>query len=112
LGYWTTGSATPGLIRGWTLTMTQDAELVYKNENSMEPDYIKIGLVMYSLQVTTYRNLASALDTILIMTSSFTLSGHTTGAGFSFGGVTDLGSYNYTFETASPDENSNTLVIT
>lgn len=110
IGYWYTGTGASDNIRDWNLSMSQEAELVYKNEDSIEPAYIKIGLVTYTLAVTSYQELTDPAA-ITIATDSFTLTGNTVGKGFSFGGLTDMGSYNYTFETSSDDGDSDTLVI-
>lgn len=114
LGYWYTGTGTSDNVKDWNLSMTQDASLVYTNEDTMEPDYIKVGGVSYELSVTTFEDLfpAGTTQSISIGTSAFTLTGRPVGRGFSFGGITDVGSYSYTFETSSQDGSSNALVIT
>ena len=101
-------------IKDWNLTMSQESELVYKNSNSMEPAYIKVGGVIYTLTVTSYQNLfpAGTTQAILLYTGIFTLTGRPTSRGFSFGGVTDVGAYSYTFETSSQTGASNAVVIT
>ena len=111
LGYWYTGGGSSDNIRDWSLTMAQEAQLVYRNEDSMDPGYIKVGLVSYVLSVTSYNSI-TAPASINIGTSSFTLTGNTTGSGFSYGGITDVGSYSYTFETSSSTGKSNAVVIT
>ena len=112
IGYWYTGDDASVGIRDWTLTMNQSADVVYTNEDVMTPNYIKVGLVNYSLAVTTYIDLGAAdQDHISISTSSFTLIGKRTGSNFNFGGLTDVGTYNYTFESSSDDGFSDTLVI-
>jgi hypothetical protein len=108
-GYWYSGTGTSDDIVNWSLTMNQEAQLIYKNENLVDPAYIKVGLVNYVLSVTSYKAL-TAPATINIATKSFTLTGETTGRGFAYGGLTNLGTYNYTFETSS-NTNSNSLVI-
>jgi hypothetical protein len=109
-GYWYSGT---GLgtddIKDWSLTMNQDATLIYKNEDTIEPAYIKVGLVSYALVVTSYKEL-TAPSTVLIATKSFTLTGETAGNGYAYGGLTNLGTYSYTFETSSSTK-SDSLVI-
>ena len=114
LGYWYTGTGSSDDIKDWNLTMSQESELVYKNSNSMEPAYIKVGGVIYTLTVTSYQNLfpAGTTQAILLYTGIFTLTGRPTSRGFSFGGVTDVGAYSYTFETSSQTGASNAVVIT
>jgi len=97
LGYWYSGNTD---VREWTLTMNQAAEPAYRNENSKAPRYIKVGLVDYSLSVTTFDAIV-AHSTINIKTRTFTLTGVTTSSGYSFAGVTDLGVYQHTFDTAA-----------
>jgi hypothetical protein len=80
--------------------MNQAADPVYRNENGTAPRYIKVGLVDYSLAVTTF-DAVIAHSTINIKTSAFTLTGVTTSSDYSFAGVTDLGTYRHTFETAA-----------
>jgi hypothetical protein len=113
IGYWysgtDSGSGQPDDIKDWTLTMNQEATLIYKNDDTVEPAYIKVGLVNYALSVTSYKAL-NAPDTVRIETKSFTLTGETTGRGFAYGGLTDLGTYSYTFETGS-NTKSDSLVI-
>lgn len=96
-GYWYSGNVN---VRDWTLSMSQDVFPVYGNTSSMNPLYLKVGLVSYSLQVTTYEQLY-AYTSIGISTSSFSLVGSTSASGYSFGGQTDLGHYTHTFETAA-----------
>lgn len=109
MGYWYTGNSDSN-IKDWTLSMSQDVELVYKNQNTVEPAYIKVGLVSYALAVTSY-NILSTNNIIKISTSVFTLTGNLAGSGYSFGGVTGIGTYSYTFETGSNEDDSTTLVI-
>jgi hypothetical protein len=112
MGYWYTGNDSGSDdLKEWTLSMTQDAELAYLNQNTPEPGYIRVGLVSYTLDVTSYNELGADQDKIKIATTTFTLTGKTSGKGFSFGGVSDMGTYHYTFETGSDDGYSDTLVI-
>ena len=113
LAFWHTGTdSTSDKVKDWSFTMTQDATLVYRNEDTMVPHYIKVGLVTYSLAINTYTQITTP-SKIKIKTTTFTLTGDTTANGFSYGGLTDLGSYSYTFETAalSPPK-STTSVLT
>jgi hypothetical protein len=96
LGYWWSGNTA---VRNWSFSMSQDVTPVYSNQNIMTPRYLKVGLVSYTLDVTTYTT--ANLDTINIATKTFTLTGDTTGYGYIYGGQTDLGTYSHTFETAA-----------
>ena len=97
LGYWRSGNTD---VRDWTLTMNQAAEPVYVNESTTTPRYIRVGLISFSLQVTTYEAVQTHND-ITIATASFTLSGDTASEGFQFVGVTELGQYTHLFETSA-----------
>jgi len=94
--YWWSGNTD---VRDWTFTFGQDAAPVYGNEDVETPRYIRVGLLTYSLQVTTYSELDH--DSIEVITRSFTLTGDTTGKAYTFNGPTDLGMYSHTFETAA-----------
>jgi hypothetical protein len=108
LGYWYSGNT---LVRDWTFSMNQRTEPVYSNEDVTAPRYIKVGMVDYSLSVTTYDSIV-AHSTINIKTSSFTLTGVTTSAEYAFAGITDLGNYRHTFETAASAASSGGIIIT
>lgn len=97
LGYWYSGNTN---VRDWTFSMNQAATPMYGNQNSKTPLYIKIGMVDYSLAVTTFDSVI-AHNTINIKTSAFTLTGVTTSSEYAFAGVNDLGNYRHTFETAA-----------
>jgi|ETNvirnome_2_300_1030623.scaffolds.fasta_scaffold15734_1 hypothetical protein len=97
LGYWWSGNSD---VRDWSLTMNQNVIPMYSNQNVSAPKYLKVGLVDYSLQVTTY-DAVQTHNVIYVATTSFTLTGNTTSEGYSFGGVTELGTYTHTFETAA-----------
>jgi len=97
LGYWYSGNTN---VKDWTFSMNQATTPVYGNENAVDPLYIKVGLIDYSLEVSTYEAII-ATSVINIKTSAFTLTGVTTSESFSFSGVSDLGGYNHTFETAA-----------
>ena len=118
LGYWYTGTGSSDDVKDWNLTMNQEAELVYKNIANTpgvpeDPAYIKVGLVNYVLTVSSYQDLfpAGTTQSIMIATDTFTLTGRPTNRGFSFGGVTEMGFYNYVFETSSQTGLSDALVI-
>lgn len=112
MGYWYSGNTASG-IKDWELSMTQDATPVYRNESSSSPGYIRVGNVSYSLSVTSYLPLTPMGSTagISISTRSFLLVGQTMSSGFSFGGITDFGTYRYTFETSSQTNRSDGVVI-
>lgn len=95
--YWYSGNTD---VREWTFTLNQSLTPMYVNQDTMLPRYLKVGLIDFSLQVTTYEQL-HAHSTIHIATSSFTLTGVTAGSGYSYGGITELGNYNHQFETAA-----------
>lgn len=104
--YWWSGNTD---VRDWTFSYTQDVAPMYGNTTVQEPRYLRAGLVMYSLNVTTYSELTVSL--IDIVTRSFTLTGVTTAKGYTFNGPTDLGMYSHTFETAASGS-SDAVVIT
>jgi hypothetical protein len=109
LAYWESGNTN---VRDWSFTMNQAATPVYGNKNTISPKYIKIGLVDYNLSVTTFDSIVSH-KTINIKTSSFTLTGVSTSEDYSFAGVTDLGNYRHTFESAaSAADGSGGVIIT
>lgn len=100
-GYWYSGNTD---VRDWNFSMSQDVQPVYSNELSgsdpQEPRYMKVGLVTYNLQVTTY-DAVQPHSSIQVATASFTLSGVTSAEGYTFNGLTDLGMYTHTFESAA-----------
>jgi len=96
-GYWYSGNTD---VRDWSLSMSQDVQPVYSNEDTMVPRYLKVGLVTYTLQVTTY-DAVQAHNQIGVATSSFTLQGITGAEGYSFNGITDMGMYSHTFESVA-----------
>lgn len=97
LGYWYSGNTD---VRDWSLTMNQVANPMYTNADTTAPRYIKVGMVDYSLSVTTY-GAVIAHDAVVIKTNTFTLTGVTTSSEYAFAGITDLGNYRHTFETAA-----------
>lgn len=103
IGYWWSGNTD---VKSWTFTMSQDVQAVYANKNvtdftslASKPLYLRVGLVSFVLDVTTYSPLNHS--EIRIATSAFTLSGDTTATGYSFGGQTALGDYSHTFTTSA-----------
>jgi hypothetical protein len=97
-GYWWSGNTD---VKEWTFTMNQAVEPVYLNENVTSPRYLRVGLIDYTLDVTLYQewNLAA----IGIMTKTFTLIASAVNAAksFAFNGVTELGTYGYSFTSAA-----------
>lgn len=96
LGYWWSGGTD---IKEWTLNMSQTVEPVYLNQNQMTPQYLRVGLIEYSLDTVLYDELTPSV--VHIRTKTFTLKGKTTAKGYSFNGVTDLGTYSHSFTTAA-----------
>ncbi len=94
--YWWSGNTD---VRDWTFSFNQDAVPVYSNEDVVAPRYIRVGLIGYSLQMTTYSELDH--DDVSIITKAFTLTGDTNSKTYSFNGPTDLGMYSHSFETAA-----------
>jgi hypothetical protein len=108
LGYWYSGNTN---VKDWTLSFTQNASPVYTNKDTTAPKYIKVGLISYSLEVTTYEQIYE-YDTISVSTKTFTLTGVSTGSGYNFQGVTDFGMYRHSFETAaSASDGSGGVII-
>lgn len=104
LGYWWSGATNAGSdsdVRDWSLTMNQAVEAMYLNEDSMEPRYLKVGLIDYSMSATMYAEHLNPLDRVIIATSAFILTGVVTEKGYSFGGPADLGTYSHSFVTAA-----------
>jgi len=105
LGYWYSGNTN---VKDWSLSMTQEANPVYLNQDVPTPRYIKVGLVTYTLQVTTYEQVypyspspTGGTDEIKISTGSFTLTGKVTSESATFNGPSDLGGYTHSFETSA-----------
>ena len=106
--YWWSGNTD---VKDWTLTFNQDVQPVYSNEDTVEPRYIRVGLVSYSLQVTTYSELDH--DSVEIITTAFVLTGDTTTKGYTYNGPSDLGMYSHSFETAADaTDGSDGVIIT
>lgn len=96
-GYWYSGNTD---VREWTFSMSQDVQPVYTNVDSVWPTYLRVGLVDFSLEVTTYDQLHEH-DSISVVTKAFTLYGDTKSTGYTYGGQTELGTYTHTFETSA-----------
>lgn len=94
-GYWYSGNTN---VKDWRLSMTQNVQPVYGNENVMDPRYLKVGLYEFSLDVTTYEAVERH-KTIKIATKTFTLTGQTQSEGYTFNGVSELGTYSHSFAT-------------
>jgi len=116
-GYWYSGIGSYNVM-SWNFSMSQEADFVYRNRASSTndgeyPGYIKIGNVTYVLTVSLFEEYAPTTTNagISIVTSDFTLTGRKTGKGFSYGGVTGIGSYTYTFETSSQTGKSDGVVL-
>ena len=97
LGYWYSGNTD---VRDWSFGMNQAVTPMYVNRDEVVPRYLKVGLIDFSLSVTTYEAI-QAHTVINIATSAFTLTGVTTSEGYSFGGMTELGTYSHQFDTAA-----------
>jgi len=117
-GYWYSGNTN---VKDWSLTMTQEASPVYLNVDAITPKYIRVGLVTYSLQVSTYESLypigyspdpTLGTDKIKITTGSFTLVGKVSAETMTYNGPSDLGGYSHTFETSSNTGDSSDSIIT
>lgn len=100
IGYWASGNAN---VRDWSLSMNQTLEPVYLNGINDADDrycrYVKVGQVTYSLEVTTFEQIYEYKE-VVISTKNFTLIGNTTSEGYTFGGASDVGTFNHNFETA------------
>jgi hypothetical protein len=101
LGYWWSGAATGGGaadVKDWTFTMNQAVTPIYLNQDVKTPQYLKVGLIDYQLDVVLYNS--SAPTIVNIQSSSFTLTGISSAQGYTFNGVTDLGMYSHSYMTA------------
>ena len=109
VGYWWSGGPD---VRDWSLTMSQAVELVYGNKNSIEPLYLRYGLVDYILTANIYKEVGTLFpdDTIAICTTKFQLTGKLQAKGYTFSGVTELGTYAHTFETSALNDASGTVI--
>jgi hypothetical protein len=108
LGYWWSGGAD---IRDWNFVMSQAVTSVYQNKNTPEPRYLKIGEIEYMLTVNLYNDHGYDDKTIQVASETFQLTGITTGHGYSFNGITDLGTYSHTFTSAAGPNGSNSVII-
>ena len=116
-GYWWSGPGDLTMkLKTWTLTMNQESQSVYGNKNETEPLYIRVGLVDYLLDVEVYEEFLGVNDAVRICTKTFTLTGIPFTRGFSFNGVTDLGTFKYSFGTAAtasdPQSDVDTISVT
>ena len=99
-------------VKSWTLSMNQEVVPVYGNGSGMEPLYLRVGLVDYSLDVESYDAIGSGdSDEVTIESDTFTLTGKTSEKGYQFNGITDLGTYRYTFVTGTNTGASDGVVI-
>jgi hypothetical protein len=73
---------------------------MYGNTNSMNPNYLRAGLISYSLQTTVYDEELEH-SRISVATREFTLTGITTAKGYNYGGQNDFGTHTHTFESAA-----------
>lgn len=109
LGYWWSGGPD---IRDWTLTMTQSVTPMYRNLAETDPGYLKVGPIEYVLAVNLYAYPIADNKAIHIATKTFNLTGVSTSLGYSFNGITDLGTYSHTFTTsATGSDGSNGVII-
>jgi hypothetical protein len=112
VGYWWSGRSSATIkIKSWTLTMNQDAQPAYGNEDTSVALYVRVGLIDYMLEVETYEEFSGTNDIVNICTNTFTLTGVAFARGFSFNGVTDLGTFKYSFGTSSVTDASDVDVI-
>ena len=113
VAYWWSGAKSPLKAKSWTLTMTQESTPVYCNIDDMEPLYLRVGLVEYSLEVESYTPMGVGTSNVIyIETKTFTLTGTTSEEGFQYNGVTDLGTYRYAFSTGTATGDSSGTVLT
>jgi len=96
-GYWQSGNTD---VREWTLSVNQDVQPVYVNEDEVLPRYLKVGLWDASLEVTTLDQIREH-DDIEISTKTFTIKGNTANSGYNYGGQTDLGTYTHRFDSGT-----------
>lgn len=97
LAYWWSGNTD---VSDWTLTLNQDVQPVYSNEDTMDPRYMRIGLWDFSLDVSTYETLRQH-EFIVVKTKKFTLTGNTSSEGYSYNGATSIGTYKHVFESGA-----------
>jgi len=107
IGYWYSDNTG---VRDWSFTMNQATTPVYGNVDAVTPNYIKFGMIDFSLDVTTYEAIVET-SVINIATRTFTLTGVPTSEEYSFAGVTDLGNYKSAFVTAASSAGSDGIII-
>lgn len=96
IGYWWSGGPD---VKDWTFSMSQSVEAVYLNQNSKDPKYLRVGLIEYDLEVTLYES--GTPGSISIRGTTFTITGVTTEKGYSYNGVSDLGTYSHSFSSSA-----------
>lgn len=119
-GYWYSGGPinTTVKVKEWSFTMNQEVEPVFSNEDTTLPKYLKVGLIDFSLSVTTYSEVPDGYGNVInIATSAFTIvandGGRRTSKEYSFGGTNELGSYRHEFvSAASAADGSSGVIIT
>ena len=111
VGYWWSGGPD---VRDWSMTMNQAVEAAYGNEDSVEPKYLRVGLVDYVLTANLYKEVGTLFNDnqISICTSEFQLTGKLQTKGYTFAGVTELGTYSHTFETSALNDATGTVIQT
>ena len=97
IGYWFSGNTD---VRDWTLTMSQEASLVFPNDAQERAHYIKVARWSFQLDVTTYEAIQPHA-TIEIKTDSWTLKGETTSESYSFNGQSDFGMFSHSITTSA-----------
>jgi len=108
LGYWASGNSN---VRDWTFNYNQPADPIYLNGDELWPRYIKVGLIDYTLDVTTYDEVL-AHNTLLIYSASFSLTGNSRTRSYNFNGTTDLGTFTHSFESSGqPGDGSDAVII-
>jgi hypothetical protein len=118
MGYWYSGNQN---VKDWSLAMSQEVVPVYLNKDVTTPQYMRVGMIGFTLQVSTYEALyptgysptpTAGTDKVKISTSAFTITGKVTAENKSFNGPSELGGYSHTFETSSDTGDSSGIIIT
>ena len=107
VGYWWSGGPD---VKDWSLTVSQSVEAMYGNEDSVEPLYLRVGLIDYVLTANLYADNFAEQDKISICTSKFQLTGMLQAKGYAYAGVTELGTYSHTFETSALNDSNSTVI--
>jgi len=112
LGYWVSGNVN---VRDWSFNFTQAADPVYLNDDGTGdwwPRYIKIGMIDYTLDLTTYEQFFDQ-DSVFIYSAAFRLTGNVRTKTYNFNGTTDFGMFSHTFESSGqPGDGSDAVIIT